>query len=215
MEKIILSTILGQINYLRNLPDKFSIKIYLDDFIYQNSLFLKVNKINLHQFLNTNRTIYIDSKNKEQVITKNGKKSILSSIHGNFFYTKSDYKNIISKISDDDVQIFDFDTKELLINGKQFIEPVSLNDFIDKFNNFDGYIGTNFMNTLVDEQKLIFYQNNEFVVKYIDDCNGLEYIKYICSINEINGKIYICEHNFKTLFKYILNKNDNNQIINK
>ena len=48
MEKIILSTILGQINYLRNLPDKFSIKIYLDDFIYQNSLFLKVNKINLH-----------------------------------------------------------------------------------------------------------------------------------------------------------------------
>lgn len=209
MEKVILSTTLGQINYLRNLPDGFSIKIYLDDFIYRNSLFLEVNKINLHQFLNTTRTIYIDSKNKTQVITKNGKKSILSSVHGNFFYTKDDYENIISKISDN-IQIFDFDTKELLINGKQFIEPISLDDFIDKFNNFDGYIGTDFMNTLVNEQKLIFYQNNKFIIKYINDCNELEYIKYMCSINEINGKIYICEHNFKTLFNYILNKNDNN-----
>ena len=195
MNKFIISTHLGLIKHVRSYNDTSIIKVYLDDLIFNGSLLINEDKVDLNTFLNVKNKIYVDCKIKEPRKTKNGYSSVLTSDKGLFKYTKEDYLSFRDKFVCEG--FYDFDTKNLIIDGCNVTKPKNILEFNEtsKLNNV--IIDTEFIEDIVEKGLFIIKKEGVYVEEKPPKDS---YEEYLLDIKETNGKIYLAEKSYAVIF---------------
>lgn len=202
MTSVLWCTNLGHLNCIREKVAHSDILVYLDDLIFQKSLLLEASSVELHKFLNYSGNIHIGTKKTEKVVTKAGKKNALVSKKGNYFYNEDDYNSYKARFPK--TNFFEYEAKKLVVNGLEFYEPDSLDDFCENITNkTELCLGTTFFDNLVNGGYLIQKEGGKLTKKHINDCSALEYMRECYNRNEINASIFIAEENYKLVRDYI------------
>lgn len=200
--KYVISTEIGGIPYVPFRSEeqfKIMIKVFADDFIYKNSVYCKGSKLKLAEFISAEQPICLAFKKSLNVKSKKTGR-VLNSKRGMYKLLKEEYEKIVKEM---DVSLFaDYDTGILRIDNKEVIEPENIIEFMECIRKGDKIPGTEFINKLVEENKMILLDGNSLIVKDVStSCD--EYLKYLIKINEINGKRNIAKNNYKQIYEYI------------
>lgn len=195
----LISTIQGSIPYIIDDTKPFlqvNRKILLDDFVYKDSFYAKNGDMNIKKYTAVSVNPYVCFKEISKV---------LKSKRGNYKLKQEDYHEIVKKMNPAGYAAYDNST--LTINGEICVEPKDFCDFKKIIETETFLVGTDFVNKLIIEGKILQIKNNELKIVDINKHDD-EYLKYIFSINEINALTTISEINYKAMFDYfnILNK---------
>lgn len=189
----IITTVQGAIPYILDTTEPFlqkKLKVLLDDFLYKDSFYHKGGNLSLQRFIASPTTPYLAFKSKS---------STLNSKRGNFKLNKDYYHEIVKIMNP--AGFADYETSHLTVNGLKCIEPASLEDFNKLLQKDKLFVGTNFINKMTLEGKLLIIKDRELTSQNLQDsCH--EYVKHMFSINEMNAFTCISKNNYKIFYEY-------------
>ncbi|ORD93074.1 hypothetical protein ECANGB1_1377 [Enterospora canceri] len=181
---LVLPTILGQCNYLREYSVDDAIMVYLDDLIYKDSLLNDI-KFNIKEYIRTkNKTVILALKKNQ-----NGNKTVLISKGGHYTISKADLEQHLKNISG-------IDSVDLALEDVERINSV------EEMNNLKtcSMIMCTFLEELIEKRILLRIKDGALVKENVDPTS---YIQYLYVINEMNGRIHVAEHNYTTIRKFL------------
>lgn len=191
-----ISTVTGAVPYVIDYAStvfKRPKVIFLDDFLYKNSIYDKNQKIDVATLIGANTGIAVAFRNP--TACKKGIR-IITSKAGNYKLTSDMYKNIINLMNVKTCA--DFNTGVLVIDEKEFVEPVDLNGYAKCQNVI---FGTQIINKLTSDGMMLYVDDATLKCKHLNDTDN-EYEKYMLSINEMNAFTFISEHNYRILYEF-------------
>ncbi|KAK6090907.1 hypothetical protein P3W45_000152 [Vairimorpha bombi] len=174
MPKYLISTRTGFIPNIctENVSDSLSkdFILFIDDFIYKDSIFYH-KKINLRDLCNISRTkkIFLLFKSDK----KKNKERVLINKRGYLGINKEEYLRFVDILEPDYYQ--DYDTKIFCTSNNgdkiKICDPKTLEDF-QKINLDDiDFVGTSFLNDLVDKNEMLDIVDNKIEIKGVKKRN--------------------------------------------
>lgn len=200
--KYLITTFLGQVPHVIHIEDIPSLNrdilIYMDDILYKDSFYEKETTIPLKKFCSTDKRIYVIFKKSPK---------ILESKRGCYKLTKEKYESMKAVLKADCYT--SYDDNKLIIDGQELNEPKDVEEFMVKLKEGHKLFGTQFINNLVNERKMLVYEDSKLVVKDPFDCNccgdkSEGYVQYLLKIKEMNANTYLAIHNYNVLDKVMM-----------
>jgi hypothetical protein len=199
MPEYVVTTKLGMVPHVIDMTPfpslNRTLKIYMDDILYKDSFYDRATDVPIKEFCSTDRKVAISFRKSPRT---------LISRRGHYKLDREKYMQVV-RILDPDY-CADFETGRVFIDGKELIEPPDLGSFVKGLREEGKIFGTQFINNMVDEGRMLSFDGCRIEARDIYDCGccgGLSegYLRHLWSIKEMNASSYLAIHNYNMLQK--------------
>lgn len=193
----LVTTESGCVPYIIDMEGEYlqkGLKVYVDDFVYKDSFYVRGGESTIRQFIGACQPVYLSFR---------GRPSVLTSKRGNFVLKSEAYSQLAQRMRPEGAA--DYSTGRLVVNGLECREPASLGHFMEMVGGTGAVLfGTGFINGLIREAKLLVNINGRLETRALKDSGAeYEYEAYMLSINEMNAYTFVAESNYRAIHEYV------------